>query len=104
MGIDGWKSLEKTIKYIPKDIFTIADAKRADIGNTAKKYAETFSTYNFDALTVAPYMGKDSVTPFLDYPNKWTIVLGLTSNMGSKSFQNLVLKNGNQLFKSFRIF
>ncbi|MFL2580194.1 MAG: orotidine-5'-phosphate decarboxylase [Parvicellaceae bacterium] len=100
MGINGWKSLEKTIKYIPKNIFTIADAKRGDIGNTSKKYAETFfSTYSFDAITVAPYMGLDSVMPFLDYSNKWTIILGLTSNMGSASFQNLNLENGGQLYK-----
>ena len=101
LGSKGWDALSKTLKYIPKNILTIADAKRADIGNTAKKYAETFfSNYNFDALTVAPYMGEDSITPFLEYTNKWSIILGLTSNMGSKSFQNLVLKNGNQLYKS----
>ena len=100
MGISGWKSLEKTIKYIPKNIFTIADAKRGDIGNTSKKYAETFfSTYNFDAITVAPYMGSDSVMPFLDYSNKWTIILGLTSNEGSSSFQNLTLNNSFPLYK-----
>ena len=100
MGAKGWTSLEKTIKYIPKNIFTIADAKRGDIGNTAKKYAETFfSTYNFDSITVAPYMGDDSVTPFLEYSNKWTIILGLTSNKGSNSFQNLVLENGSKLYK-----
>ena len=97
LGSKGWDALSKTLKYIPKNILTIADAKRADIGNTAKKYAETFfSTYNFDALTVAPYMGEDSVTPFLEYTNKWSIILGLTSNMGSKSFQNLVLRGGLQ--------
>ena len=100
IGIDGWKSLKKTIEYIPEDIFTIADAKRGDIGNTSKKYAETFfSTYNFDSITVAPYMGEDSIKPFIEYPNKWTIVLALTSNDGSNSFQNLMLKNGNFLFQ-----
>jgi orotidine-5'-phosphate decarboxylase len=100
MGINGWKSLEKTIRYIPKNIFTIADAKRGDIGNTSKKYAETFfSTYSFDAITVAPYMGMDSVMPFLEYSNKWTIILGLTSNKGSSSFQNLKLENGIQLHR-----
>ena len=99
MGVNGWKSLEKTIQYIPKNIFTIADAKRGDIGNTSKKYAETFfSTYSFDAITVAPYMGLDSITPFLNYTNKWTIILGLTSNKGSSSFQYLNLDNGRQLF------
>tara|TARA_B110001454_G_scaffold124305_1_gene115943 strand:+ start:1962 stop:2765 length:804 start_codon:yes stop_codon:yes gene_type:complete len=100
MGIDGWKSLQKTVEYIPKNIFTIADSKRGDIGNTSKKYAETFfSTYDFDSITVAPYMGVDSITPFLEYPNKWTIVLALTSNNGSNSFQNLKLDNGNFLFQ-----
>ena len=99
-GIDGWRSLQRTVEYIPENIFTIADAKRGDIGNTSKKYAETFfSTYGFDSITVAPYMGDDSITPFLEYPNKWTIVLGLTSNDGSKSFQNLILENGNFLFQ-----
>jgi orotidine-5'-phosphate decarboxylase len=100
LGISGWKSLEKTINYIPNNIFTIADAKRGDIGNTSKKYAETFfSTYNFDSITVAPYMGLDSVTPFLEYSNKWTIILGLTSNNGSSSFQNLNLDNGIKLYE-----
>ena len=94
------EKFRKTIKYIPKNILTIADAKRGDIGNTSKKYAETFfSTYSFDAITVAPYMGKDSVMPFLEYSNKWTIILGLTSNKGSSSFQNLKLENGIQLYK-----
>ena len=100
MGVSGWHSLQKTLDYISKDIFTIADTKRGDIGNTSKKYAETFfSTYNFDSITVAPYMGEDSITPFLEYPNKWTIILGLTSNDGSKSFQNLSLEKGNFLFQ-----
>ena len=100
MGINGWKSLQKTVEYIPKDIFTIADAKRGDIGNTSKKYAQTFfSTYKFDSITVAPYMGIDSLIPFLNFKNKWTIVLGLTSNEGSSSFQNLALKNGNKLYQ-----
>jgi orotidine-5'-phosphate decarboxylase len=89
-GIKGWQSLQKTIDYIPKDIFTIADAKRGDIGNTSRLYAETFfKTYNFDAVTVAPYMGEDSVKPFLAFENKWVIVLGLTSNAGSNDFQFL---------------
>lgn len=87
-GIKGWISLGKTLDYIPKDIFTIADAKRGDIGNTAEQYAKTFfDTYPFDSVTIAPYMGKDSVAPFLQFPNKWAIVLGLTSNEGSKDFQ-----------------
>ena len=100
MGAKGWESLKKTVDYIPKDIFTIADAKRGDIGNTSKKYAQTFfSTYNFDSITVVPYMGIDSLIPFLNFKNKWTIVLGLTSNEGSSSFQNLALKNGNKLYQ-----
>ncbi len=88
MGPAGLLSLEKTLKIIPDDIFTIADAKRADIGNTSEMYAKTFfEYYNFDALTVAPYMGKDSVVPFLNFKNKWVILLALTSNSGSMDFQ-----------------
>ena len=93
MGIKGWASLEKTMQYLEQyknEAFTIADAKRGDIGNTSKMYAKTFfEAMNFDAVTVAPYMGEDSVTPFLDYDNKWVILLGLTSNKGSKDFQFL---------------
>jgi orotidine-5'-phosphate decarboxylase len=88
LGVKGWEALEQTVNYIPKDIFTIADAKRGDIGNTSAQYAKAFfETLHFDAITVAPYMGEDSVKPFLDYENKWTIVLGLTSNTGSKDFE-----------------
>ncbi len=87
-GIKGWESLAKTLEYIPKGIFTIADAKRGDIGNTSEQYAKTFFyTYPFDSVTVAPYMGKDSVKPFLQFNDKWAIVLGLTSNAGSADFQ-----------------
>jgi orotidine-5'-phosphate decarboxylase len=87
-GLKGWQSLEKTLNYIPKDIFTIADAKRGDIGNTAEQYAHTFfKTYPFDSVTVAPYMGKDSVQPFMQFDGHWAIVLGLTSNAGSADFQ-----------------
>ena len=87
-GVEGWKALEKTVNYIPSTHFKIADAKRGDIGNTSYQYAKAFfETIPFDAITVAPYMGSDSVKPFLDYENKWTIVLGLTSNEGSKDFQ-----------------
>lgn len=87
-GISGWTSLSRTLEYIPKDIFTIADAKRGDIGNTADQYAKTFfKTYPFDSITVAPYMGSDSVKPFLQFEDKWAIVLGLTSNGGSADFQ-----------------
>jgi orotidine-5'-phosphate decarboxylase len=90
MGPRGWETLQKTIDYIPKDIFTIADAKRGDIGNTSALYAKTFfETLNFDAVTVAPYMGKDSVMPFLAYPGKSVILLGHTSNPGSDDFQML---------------
>jgi orotidine-5'-phosphate decarboxylase len=90
LGLKGWEALEQTVNYIPKDIFTIADAKRGDIGNTSAQYAKAFfETLNFDAITVAPYMGEDSVKPFLEYDNKWTIVLGLTSNAGSKDFEQL---------------
>lgn len=88
MGIRGWESLQRTIEYIPSGIFTIADAKRGDIGNTSTQYAKTFfDTYNFDSVTVAPYMGRDSVEPFLQFPEKWAIMLGLTSNEGSRDFQ-----------------
>lgn len=87
-GVKGWETLEKTVDYIPSTHFKIADAKRGDIGNTSSRYAKAFfETIPFDALTVAPYMGSDSVKPFLDYEKKWTIVLGLTSNEGSKDFQ-----------------
>lgn len=87
-GIQGWTTMQKTLEYIPKDIFTIADAKRGDIGNTSEQYAKTFFyTYPFDSVTVAPYMGADSVKPFLNFPDKWAIVLGLTSNAGSADFQ-----------------
>lgn len=101
LGPRGWESLEKTLDYIPKDIFTIADAKRGDIGNTASLYAKTFFEYlNFDAVTVAPYMGKDSVTPFLDYPDKWVILLAHTSNTGSADFQLLESKEtGRKLYE-----
>ena len=81
LGAKGWESLQKTVDYISDDAFLIADAKRGDIGNTSLKYADTFfNTYDFDAITIAPYMGEDSVTPFLSIENKWVIILGLTSN------------------------
>lgn len=89
-GLKGWESMEKTLRYIPDTHFTIADAKRGDIGNTSAHYAKTFfEVLPFDAITVAPYMGEDSIRPFLDYTHKWTIVLGLTSNAGSNDFQRL---------------
>lgn len=87
-GLKGWESLLKTLDYIPENIFTIADAKRGDIGNTAEQYAKTFfHTYPFDSVTVAPYMGEDSVKPFMQFEGHWAIVLGLTSNKGSADFQ-----------------
>lgn len=100
LGRKGWESLEKTIAYIPENIFTIADAKRGDIGNTSSYYAKTFFEYlNFDSVTVAPYMGEDSVKPFLEFENKWVIVLGLTSNKGALDFQFIKDQNGDELFK-----
>ena len=88
LGPAGWKSLEKTLEIIPKDIFTIADAKRGDIGNTSDLYARAFfEQMDFDAVTVAPYMGRDSVLPFLQYADKWVFLLALTSNAGAEDFQ-----------------
>jgi len=90
-GADGWKSLEKTMVYLNEnhpEIFTIADAKRGDIGNTSKMYAKAFfEQMDFDSITVAPYMGSDSVLPFLEYEGKWVILLALTSNKGANDFQ-----------------
>lgn len=90
-GVDGWRQLEMTVAYIKEtypDIFVIVDAKRGDIGNTAKRYAKAFfENMNADAVTVAPYMGSDAVTPFLDYPGKWAVVLGLTSNPSAADFE-----------------
>jgi len=99
-GSKGWDALKKTVDYIPSDCFTIADAKRGDIGNTSHYYAKTFFEYlNFDAVTVAPYMGIDSVTPFLEYENKWVILLALTSNKGALDFQFSTDLNGEKLFE-----
>ncbi|HEY9340047.1 MAG TPA: orotidine-5'-phosphate decarboxylase [Hanamia sp.] len=99
LGLKGWEALEKTVNYIPSTHFKIADAKRGDIGNTSYQYAKAFfETIPFDAITVAPYMGSDSVKPFLEYENKWTIVLGLTSNEGSKNFQQQRL-HGKYLYE-----
>jgi orotidine-5'-phosphate decarboxylase len=100
MGIKGWEIMQATLAYIPKEIFTIADAKRGDIGNTATQYAKTFfETYPYDSVTVAPYMGADSVQPFLAFENKWAIVLGLTSNPGSQDFQMLSLADQSFLYE-----
>lgn len=102
-GLDGMAAFEKTIDYLRKfypDHFIIADAKRGDIGNTSRMYAKTFfDTYGVDALTVAPYMGEDSVTPFLEYSDKWVIILALTSNKGSLDFQLTEDQNGERLFE-----
>jgi orotidine-5'-phosphate decarboxylase len=99
-GSAGWESLQKTIDYLPKDVFTIADAKRGDIGNTSSLYARAFfDKMNFDSVTVAPYMGEDSVTPFLSFAGKWVILLALTSNGGSNDFQRECLSSGEMLFE-----
>ena len=99
LGIKGWQSLQKTLDYIPKDIFTIADAKRGAIGNTSSMYAKAFfENMDFDSVTVAPYMGKDSVQPFFVYDNKWVILLALTSNAGGKDFQ-LIESDGKPLYQ-----
>lgn len=90
LGPKGWETLAKTLEYIPKEHFTIADAKRGDIGNTSQMYAKAFfEQMDFDSITIAPYMGEDSVTPFLTFPDKWAILLALTSNKGAMDFQNL---------------
>ena len=100
LGSKGWESLEKTLDYIPDEHFTIADAKRGDIGNTSKMYAKTFfETMNFDSVTVAPYMGIDSVQPFLEFDDKWVILLGLTSNKGSEDFQFAKQDGGMPLYE-----
>lgn len=102
-GVKGMIAFEKTIKYLKDNYphhFIIADAKRGDIGNTSAMYARTFfEEYNIDALTVAPYMGEDSITPFLTYKDKWVILLALTSNKGSHDFQMTENKNGTRLFE-----
>ena len=101
LGTEGWEALEETVGMLPTDTFNIADAKRGDIGNTSRMYAKAFfEKGNFDAITVAPYMGKDSVTPFLEFKDKWVILLALTSNVGSQDFQYLELKeSGEKLFE-----
>lgn len=102
LGVNGWNSLEKTVNYIRynyPDLFIIADAKRGDIGNTSGMYAKAFfDAMEFDAVTVAPYMGEDSVTPFLTYVDKWVILLALTSNKGAFDFQ-LMTENGEKLYE-----
>lgn len=101
LGVKGWQAMEATLAHIPSTHFTIADAKRGDIGNTSAQYAKTFfEVLPFDAITVAPYMGKDSIEPFLAYSNKCTIVLGLTSNEGSQNFEQQKLTTGQYLYES----
>ncbi|MEP6465490.1 MAG: orotidine-5'-phosphate decarboxylase [Parafilimonas sp.] len=100
LGVKGWQIIEKTLEHIPSTHFKIADAKRGDIGNTSAQYAKTFfETFLFDAVTVAPYMGEDSIRPFLDYDNKFTIVLGLTSNKGANDFEYLKTSDGNFFYE-----
>jgi orotidine-5'-phosphate decarboxylase len=103
LGIKGWEALKQTIDYLNDnypEVFTIADAKRGDIGNTSKMYAQAFfEDLQFDSITVAPYMGKDSVEPFLSYSDKHTILLALTSNQGAFDFQTQQLNNNQELYK-----
>lgn len=106
MGIEGLVQLKKTMEYLhnhPKRAFTIADAKRGDIGNTSKQYAKAFldvdGDFDFDSLTIAPYMGSDSVSPFTSYEGKWVILLALTSNQGAFDFQFMTDANGRRLFE-----
>jgi orotidine-5'-phosphate decarboxylase len=101
LGLKGWEAMEKTVHYIGHEHFKIADAKRGDIGNTSDQYAKAFfEILPFDAITVAPYMGEDSVKPFLQYKSKWAIVLGLTSNKGAKDFE-LLRVNENTTYDYF---
>ncbi|NND34758.1 MAG: orotidine-5'-phosphate decarboxylase [Saprospiraceae bacterium] len=100
LGTGGWQALAKTLDYIPETHFTIADAKRGDIGNTSRLYATTFfQTFDFDAVTIAPYMGEDSVAPFLEFKDRWVILLALTSNAGSSDFQFYKNDVGKPLFQ-----
>ncbi|HTQ64849.1 MAG TPA: orotidine-5'-phosphate decarboxylase [Puia sp.] len=95
LGLKGWEAMQKTVDYIPDTHFKIADAKRGDIGNTSSQYARAFfETLRFDAITLAPYMGEDSIRPFLEYQDKWAIILGLTSNSGAKDFELLETGKG----------
>ncbi|MBN7809379.1 orotidine-5'-phosphate decarboxylase [Algoriphagus sp. H41] len=101
LGSKGWETLQKVQELIPRDIFTIADAKRGDIGNTSKLYAKAFfEQMDFDSVTVAPYMGEDSVSPFLEFADKWVVLLALTSNAGSLDFQLIKDETGRPLYQS----
>jgi orotidine-5'-phosphate decarboxylase len=98
MGLKGWEAMEKTVRYIPDTHFKIADAKRGDIGNTSSQYAKAFlQQLPFDAITIAPYMGEDSVKPFLQFEGKWGIVLGLTSNKGASDFELKPMAGGQSV-------
>ena len=100
LGAKGWNTLGDSLALIPDHIFTIADAKRGDIGNTSSLYARTFfETYDFDSLTVSPYMGSDSLEPFYGYTDKWIIILGLTSNKGSRDVQMQPLADGRKVYE-----
>jgi orotidine-5'-phosphate decarboxylase len=100
LGAEGWEVMRETLSYIPSNKFTIADAKRGDIGNTVEQYAKAFfEKMSFDSITVAPYMGADSVMPFLAYQDKWVILLGLTSNASSQDFQLLETEGGKTVFE-----
>lgn len=100
LGVSGWTSMARSLELIPDDIFTIADAKRGDIGNTSKMYARTFfETFSFDSITVSPYMGSDSLEPFYGYDDKWVIILGLTSNAGSADVQMQKLSDGRHVYE-----
>ncbi len=100
LGYQGWKVLEQTLEYIPDDIFTIADAKRGDIGNTADQYALAFlETMDFDSITVNPYMGIETISPYTTRVGKWAIVLGLTSNPGSQDIERMTLSSGKTVYE-----
>lgn len=100
-GLKGWMALEKTVNYIPSTHFKIADAKRGDIGNTSTQYAKAFfQQLPFDSITIAPYMGEDSVKPFLQFDGKWAIVLGLTSNPGAADFELQKMMDGKSLYET----
>lgn len=100
LGVQGWTSMARSLELIPDEIFTIADAKRGDIGNTSKMYAKAFfETYAFDSITVSPYMGSDSLEPFYGYDDKWVIILGLTSNAGSADVQMQTLADGRRVYE-----
>lgn len=100
LGSKGWNAMEKTLQLLPSSVFKIADAKRGDIGNTSQMYAKAFfETLPFDAITLNPYMGKDSIEPFLNYPNKWAILLALTSNPSNKDFELKKLDNNRYLYE-----